>query len=813
MSYAEVAFNLPINNTFTYLIPQGLSPISVGHRVLVPFGKRTLTGIVVSLKEKCNYSKVKPIIDLLDEKPLLTIDAVKLAEWMAHYYMAGIGQALQLAIPKGLEEYEKELLHLVEEDINADVSPRQKELYELIANNPDKSKAFYRKKFGLSSFYTIVHQLKEKGLIFGTLETQKARVSTLLKDFVVLPPNLLEKIALVPKFEKYLERRPEIREFLLQETFPMLVSAFLKRTKMARATLHKMAANGIISIQPLAVERKPELNYNEQSKEIVLNAQQNEAIATISSATRLNKFHSFLLHGITGSGKTVVYIEILKRVIQQGKGGIILIPEIALTPQTVARFKSVFGEKIAVFHSKMSPGQRYDAWMACYHGQINIVIGPRSALFAPVKNLGLIVVDEEHEQSYKQTDTAPQYNARDVALYLAKEKQACVVLGSATPSFETFHNAQTGKHTCLTLNERATKGVLPHVHLADMRKEPATTRGRAVFSNLLIEKMQERLDREEQIILLQNRRGYASFQQCMRCGYIAKCNECEVSLTYHSYDGKLKCHYCGMQVQATQRCVNCGSDDLDNKGVGTQRIEMEIKEYFADARVLRMDQDTTRAKNAYDKILEGFRSGEAPILLGTQMISKGLDFPNVTLVGVISADVGLSIPDFRSPEKIFQLLSQVAGRAGRGDKPGEVVLQSYQPEHYAIQYAQTHNFLGFFNEEIGHRKNFNWPPFNRLINITVSAAVLSDAIAISREIAAPIRTHGKFICEVVGPAPAALSRLKNMFRWQVSIKINREYDPTGKRTRKLIRDVVTPHTKQKNTDFWINIDVDPTFSG
>ncbi len=582
---------------------------------------------------------------------------------------------------------------------------------------------------------------------------------------------------------------------------------------MARATIQKMHQNEIVSIEELATERKPEFSYNEKTEAFELNDEQTSVIKNIADQSGQNIFKSFLLHGITGSGKTVVYIEILKKIVEQGKSAIILIPEIALTPQTVSRFKVVFGEKIAVFHSKMSIGQRYDAWMACYSGQVKIAIGPRSALFAPLDNIGLIVVDEEHEQSYKQTETAPLYNARDVSLYWGRQHNAIVVLGSATPSFETYYNASLNKHTLLKINHRATKGFLPTVFLADMRKERSKGKNRVVFSKLLEEKIEDRLIKNEQIILLQNRRGFASFQQCLHCGFIPKCSECEVTFTYHTYDNKLRCHYCGLNIPASNNCANCGSDELDNKGIGTQRIQEELANRFKNATVLRMDQDTTRGKNAYDQILGAFKEGKANILLGTQMIAKGLDFPNVTLVGVISADVGLSIPDFRSSEKIFQLLSQVAGRAGRGDKPGEVIIQSYQSNHYAIQFAKNHDYKGFFNEEIKHRETYKYPPFNRIIVITVSSATLSEAISKAREISTPIRIHGKYICDLTGPAPAAISKIKNLYRWQISLKINKKYDPSGVKSRQLLKNVLNPFTKQKSTNLFINVDVDPVFGG
>ncbi len=814
MTFAEVIFNLPLNHSFTYKIPEQFSDLTAGRRVYVPFGKRVISGLVAEIKEKSDYKNVREIIDVLDETPLIKPGLLELTKWVAEYYMCSWGQAAQLALPKGLDEFEKEIIHLVEELPEANLSEKQRDLYHLIADNPGHAKSYYRKKFGSSSFYTILNILKNKGLIFSEVEKQTATVGALLRYYVIIPEDYEQQIENNADFLKYLVKRPHMQAYMLKNLKQnILVSEFLKATKMARATLQKMAQKGIVKIEQLALQRKLEIAYKEENLVKHLTIEQENAIKEILKYTGKGNYKSFLLHGITGSGKTVVYIEILKRIIKKDKNAIILIPEIALTPQTVFRFKQVFGEKIAVFHSKMSAGQRYDAWMACYKGHVKIAIGPRSALFAPFDNIGLIVVDEEHEQSYKQTDSVPLYNARDVALYMGKEHKAVVVLGSATPSFESYHNTQRGRHALIEIKKRATAALLPDVHVVDMIRERKNNHVGKVFSQILLEKIANRLKKNEQVIIFQNRRGYSSFQQCLNCGFIAKCSECEVTLTYHSYDNKLKCHYCGLTLAATNKCLNCGGDELESKGIGTQQIQQEIANKFPEAAILRMDQDTTRSRNAHDEILSSFRNGQADILIGTQMISKGLDFPNVTLVGVISADVGLAIPDFRSPEKVFQLLSQVAGRAGRGDKPGEVIIQTYQINHYAIQYAKNHDFKGFYKEEIIHRETYKYPPFVRVIQIMISSANLTEAITKAREIAVPIRKHGEFLCNVIGPSPAAISKIKNLYRWQVILKINKKYDPVGHKTKELLKNVIAPYSKNKSSSFHINIDVDPAFAG
>lgn len=810
MPFIEVVFNLPVNHPFTYKLLPEQEHARPGMRALVPFGKRVITGVIVNRMDKSGFSSIKNVMDIMDEEPLISELMMKLTKWISDYYVASWGQALQLALPKGMDESARDYLFLVEEKPDAQLSERQRELYFLIGENPGKSKDYYRKKMGSASFYTVLNALVRKGLIYSERRHKKALVNTLLKKYVDIPQDYEQRRNGNPDFTRYTKRRSQVDAFLRENTgCSLLVSDFLKKTSMARATLHKMAALNIVRISEKIVERRPDYDFNEDKQEFILTAGQQKALDQLNSRVEIGKYASFLLHGITGSGKTLVYIETLKKVLEKNKRAIILIPEISLTPQTVGRFRAVFGDAIAVFHSKMSPGERFDAWMACYKGKIKIAIGPRSALFAPLKDIGLIVVDEEHEQSYKQSDAAPGYNARDVALYLGRMHEALVVLGTATPSFESYYNVSIKKHNLIEMMERANNRPLPEITLVDMRKE----RRQPVFSSLLLEKMKERIAKGQQIILLQNRRGYASFEQCATCGYISKCPECEVSLTYHSFDEKLRCHYCGFSIDAARHCPNCGGDDILRKGVGTQRIVEELHNNFSDIPFLRMDQDTTRGKNAHDRILSEFREGSIPVLLGTQMISKGLDFPNVTLVGVISADVGLNVPDFRSSERVFQLLAQVAGRSGRGAMTGEVVIQSYNVDHYAIQYAKKHDFKGFYKEEIKHRQNYNYTPFIRIILVTVSAEKVSDAINMSRQMAIPLRRMLKTYAEIIGPAPAALSRLKNLYRWQIMIKVDPGKDPQGRRAKQVLNDLTSPYLNKRNSGIRIHIDVDPSFAG
>ncbi len=811
MPYAEIVFNLPLDHAYTYRIPQDVDSLQPGMRVLVPFGKRTITGMVVRIIKKTSLTSLKEIIDVLDEHPLLSKSMLELTRWIADYYLAAWGQAIYMALPKGIDTQQKERLHLLVEDPHVKLTERQKDLYLIIGEQPGNSADFYRKKFGQHGFHYFAAKLESKGLIRRERYFQGPRVGALVRKFVCIPVEYETLKTSDAAFVRYIEKRPEIDAYFRERVGKeILMAEFLKETGMAASTLKRLRGKGICPVVEKTIQRHPEFNYTEAEKVFELTDEQQKAVETIGANIRQSRFHVFLLHGVTGSGKTQVYIEALKETIQKGKNAIVLIPEIALTPQTVARFRAVGGEAIAVFHSKMSAGERFDAWMACYQDKIKVVIGPRSALFAPLKNVGLIVVDEEHENTYKQTDTVPRYHARDVAVYWAKMNHATVVLGSATPSLESFYNARRGKYTLLEILNRVDNIRMPDVYLVDMkRKRVRIGHEVTLFSQELADKIQQRLERNEQVILLQNRRGYSSFMQCKECGYIPVCPNCDVSLTYHSYNEQMQCHLCGHRQQAVHECPACGGKQIAYKGIGTQRIHKELAELFPKARILRMDQDTTKGKNSHSEILQAFGDRQADILLGTQMIAKGLDFENVTLVGVISADVGLAIPDFRSAERVFQLLTQVAGRSGRGQKQGEVVVQSYLYSHFSIQLAKEHDYTGFYMQEMQHRRDYRYPPFFKMIQVVVSSVKMSEAIALSRKLAVIINRRIKNYAQVIGPSPAALSRVNNLFRWQIALKLNPKTDPNGQHSKKILQQVLEPYLSRRTADIHVTVDVDP----
>jgi primosomal protein N' (replication factor Y) len=517
-----------------------------------------------------------------------------------------------------------------------------------------------------------------------------------------------------------------------------------------------------------------------------------------------------VLYGVTASGKTQVYIEAIEYCLQKGQDAIVLVPEIALTPQMVRRFRSHFGDSVAVFHSRMSPGERYDSWRRTWEGKHHIVIGPRSAIFAPLANVGLIIIDEEHEPSYKQNDLTPRYHARDVAVMRAKLNNGVVVLGSATPSVETFFNARINKYELLSLPNRIDDVPLPKIHIVDMRREPRII-GRKepiIFSRLLRQKIDEKLSRGEQIILFQNRRGFATLLKCTSCGYVARCENCDISLTYHLRGQMLKCHYCGYQRKAPNACPECQGLDILMRGIGTQRIEEELHTLFPGVSAMRMDLDTTRGRYSHDKILSAFGRGEYQILLGTQMVAKGLDFPRVTLVGVISADSELLFPDFRAGERTFQLLTQVAGRAGRKDKEGEVVVQTFTPDHYAIFYVRSHDYDHFFKNELKDRHQLDYPPYSRMINIVFrgpkeeAVRYVAEAFAAGLNVGADAR--------MLGPVPATLSRIEGQYRYQILLISSKQNDPGAQKTREAVRQAMQNSKElHRGRKVLTSIDVDP----
>jgi primosomal protein N' (replication factor Y) len=568
-------------------------------------------------------------------------------------------------------------------------------------------------------------------------------------------------------------KQAEVLQYLVDNKVDLITTSLANRVNTSSGTIRRLADKGIVVYNQKEIRRDPYKNLEaESTTNLELTSEQQDAVDKIVSRLDAGDDKTFLLKGVTGSGKTEVYLQAIDQILEWGQGAIVLVPEISLTPQTISRFKARFNDQVAVLHSGLSAGERFDEWRRIKVGRAKIAIGARSAVFAPLDNLGLIIIDEEHETTYKQDDH-PKYHAREVAVQRAKLNGAVTVLGTATPSLEAYYRAKEEDYGLLELHNRIDNRPLPQVEVVDMREE--LNRGnRKMFSELLQEEITDTLEQNEQAIIFLNRRGFSTFVQCRKCGYVMSCDNCDVSLTYHSTPPILQCHYCDHKEEIPQTCPECDSKYIKHFGVGTQKVEEQLNEIFPEATIKRMDVDTTRKKGAYRKILSDFKEHNIDILVGTQMVAKGHDFPNVTLVGVVTADTALNFPDFRSSERTFQLLTQVAGRTGRGDKGGEVVVQSYTPEHYSIQLAKKHDYASFYEREIESRRATSYPPFSKLVNFLISAEDENKVIKVANKLGELIRGRLEIVEEdqvqVLGPVQAPLTKIQGKFRWQLIIK-------------------------------------------
>ncbi|MEN9734300.1 MAG: Primosomal protein [Verrucomicrobiota bacterium] len=707
---ARVTLDLTLRREFDYSVPTELaSSVSVGTRVKVPFSHREVLGVVTALVETSPHTGLKPILRVIGQQSLVTPRVLELARWMAEYYCCPVEAGLKTVVPEAVRQEE----------------------------------AGWRERLH-------VHVLPPAGEMPKLTPRQKAIW------------NILE----------------EWRELPLQE--------LVRLGETTAETIRKLEDKGLVVIAPKRDERDPyALERFTPTQPLTLNPDQDRALQAITGAMKSaaepgTKDGSgvFLLHGVTGSGKTEIYLQAIAETLAAGKGAIVLVPEISLTPQTVERFKARFcsgphPSLVAVLHSQLSTGERHDEWHKIRDGRARIVIGARSAVFAPVEPLGLIIVDEEHEHSYKQEE-APRYHARDVAVVRGQRERAVVVLGSATPSLESYFNATRGKYRLLELPGRVTDTRLPVVRIVDLRLEQRKTKGgaSAIFSTPLKEAIQLRLERAEQTMLFLNRRGYSTSLQCDTCGYVAGCPNCSVTLTFHRKAQHLRCHICGHDETVPAQCPQCSNPAIRYSGLGTERVEDVLSRLFPQARVTRMDSDTLQRKDDYRRILTDFRTGKIDILVGTQMIAKGLHFPNVTLVGIIHADLGLHVPDFRAGERTFQLLTQVSGRAGRGDVEGEVFVQTFTPFHPAIQFARRHDYLGFYEQEMEFREQLKYPPWSRVALLTVRGRNEEKVKLVAEHLKKTLATRLESWRDLVlaGPAPAPLLKAETFFRYQLMIR-------------------------------------------
>ena len=784
MKYADVAVNSPGNrSTFCYAIPPQLN-IDVGQAVWVPFGSRVVQGVVVELSDQPSVEATKEITDVISSHPLLSAIQIELAQWISKYYVSPLFDALALMLPPGFERKIITYFQLTnfERDLSS-LAPEQKQVLHLIEKKRKASLKELERKFGMKKAKRITEQLLHLRLIAKSQELEKAKVKPKTIPYVKLVArqgDIANEITRLNEFRAY--KQAAILQLLGEQTQPIPVSEVRKFLNCSLETIRALERRHLISIQLVNIRRDPLSHLKLASTPPpVLTPSQQDAWGLIHHVSYEQVKQSqpppvFLLFGVTGSGKTEIYLRALAQTIAMGKRGICLIPEIALTPQTVERFANRFPGRVAVLHSGLSLGEQFDEWQRIKEGRCDVVIGPRSALFAPQPDLGLIVIDEEHEWTYKQEDKSPRYHARDVALKLAELNGATAILGSATPDIASFHKAQIGEYQLIELKERITPrgySPLPKVNTVDL-KEELKAGNTSLFSRSLLAAMKESLERGEQIILFLNRRGTATFIQCRNCGFVFRCPRCSVALTYHSVEKKLICHRCRYSIPVPHTCLQCFSQRLKFLGIGTQRIEDEVRHLFPQAKLLRWDRDVVTKRYAHEELLKSFRDHKADILIGTQMIAKGLDLPQVTLAGIINADAGLNFPDFRAGERTFQLLCQVAGRAGRGVKAGKVIIQTYSPENYAIQAAARHDYVSFYNQEINYRREYNYPPFSQFIRLvythTNNELCRKEAEKTSHLIFSEKEKKDIPSLSLIGPVPAFASRVRGRYRWQLILR-------------------------------------------
>ena len=789
-AYCEVALPVPLDRTFTYALHEG-EDVARGARVIAPFRNEKLIGVVTTTDAAAPTDfEAKYVEAVLDDEPLLSEHLLALAEWIAGYYLAPLGEVLRGMLPLMAEV--RRFIYYRITDLGRDVLAGSLDGDGPILRSPARKRS--RKEEASTDKHSMEQRVLERLASGEPVKVSTLRTATdaslpvlagmLRKKLIARETAATERDArrterfavLVP--DTHLPNLTKLQQAILAELAANggeLALADLRRRELPYSTLQTLVRRELVRIEERAAAFRLG-GIEGPAQPLNLNESQMEALASI--VTNLGGFHSFLLHGVTGSGKTAVYLKAMQRTLDRGQSAILLVPEIGLTPQMAGLLDAAFGERVALLHSALTPEERTEQWRRIHRGDAPIVVGTRSAIFAPVLNLGLILVDEEHDQSYKQEET-PRYNARDVAVMRAKLAGAVVVLGSATPSLESWQNSVQGKYTRIEMTDRVMNRPLPEVELIDMRREFQESGQEQLFSRSLVEQTRQALDRGEQAIILLNRRGYSFAVICRACGQKLECQNCAIALTHHkpsADDGlaragqRLECHYCGYKRTVPAKCPDCESEHLYYLGAGSQQGEERLAEIFPGARIGRMDRDTVRGRHDLEHLLARLHSGEINLLVGTQMIAKGHDIHGVTLVGVVGCDHALSMPDFRAAERVFQLMTQVSGRAGRGELPGRVVVQTYYPDHYAIVAASTHDYAGFAERELKYRRWMHYPPFGVLANVLVQSEKLEEAAGWSAEIGKWFQKAAPEGVRVLGPCTAPIARIKNVYRFHLILK-------------------------------------------
>jgi primosomal protein N' (replication factor Y) len=806
--YVEVAVNLPpVRGTFDYHLPPELrQAIQPGHLVTAPFGRRKVQGVVIRSKPKPSVPETRPVDELVDPHPVMSTQQIELAEWMSTYYHAPFIETLNLMIPPGLSQQADSLYHLLDENAEGE-SDLQSQIISLLKRRGDLRGRQLRRALSRRRWQPAVEALVRKEVVHRTsvLDAPQVRPKTVRTARLAVSPAEARSYydELGRPGADTVKRRQAILETLIAKSTPLEVTWLYAEHDAKSYDLDLLEERGLISIGEREVIRDPIESIEYVPAEAPnLTPDQAKVWREIELALQKKdqaRSHEFLLHGVTGSGKTEIYLRAVEETLARDRTAIVLVPEIALTPQTIRRFLARFPDEIGLSHSQLSDGERYDTWRRCREGDIKVMVGPRSALFMPLPSIGLIVLDESHDESYKEQARAPRYHARDVARRYAKQLDAVCILGSATPDITTYHDAQHGRIEKLTLPQRilghrkrlskqaerlglkthyrsaggdAEYIDLPPVRTIDMRQE-LKAGNRSIFSRALQQALIDTLDQGQQAILFLNRRGATTYVFCRDCGWVARCPRCETSLAHHEDQDQLICHHCGYSMDPLSTCPQCGGQRVKHFGAGTQRVQSEVEALLPGVRTLRWDWDVTRTKGAHSAILNNFAKHQADVLVGTQMLAKGLDLPLVTLVGVVSADTGLNLPDFRAAERTFQVLTQVAGRAGRGLLGGRVILQTYQPDHYAIQSASRHDYESFSRLELKNRADLGYPPYKKLVRLVYRDVNSTRAERETRRMAgliASIVKDKQRRIDLIGPAPCFFSRIRGHYRWQILLR-------------------------------------------
>lgn len=808
--YAKVIVGLnnpQMDKMFDYGVPEGMK-VRQGVRVIVPFGSRNKKeeGYVISLSEETDVpeDKIKNILEMLDEgKPTFTPELLELAEWMRSRYFCTLNQCLQAIMPAGIRTKSSWAVNLKVFAGETKLTPKEKLLVDYIGERKNVPLDEIQAEFS-GRILDFLRRMEEKGLLEIKQQLRRSEYKKEKKLYSLdMEHPLLEAAWKKAEKDKRLEGQRLILEYL-RNGEEATAEELKEKFGITESPIKTLLCKGILKERKQTELRNVfDAEDYEKTKAFAPTAEQADALAAIRTEMEKEEKRPVLLHGITGSGKTEIYMQIIADVLAKGQQAIVLVPEIALTPLILERFISRFGDAVSVTHSRLSMGERVDQWKKARDGEISVIIGPRSALFMPFQNVGAIIMDEAHENSYV-SDITPKYDTRDVAAEAAKKYNCLFLMGTATPDLVSYHRAKEGEYLLLELKERTGGGTLPEVFVTDMRKELAEG-NRSAFSRELQEAIRENLRKGEQTMLFLNRRGYATFVSCRSCGHVMTCPECDITYTYHAKENALVCHYCGRRADIPKVCPECGSRYIRYFGTGTQKIEEETRKLFPEARILRMDLDTTMTKHSHEKILEAFGKGEADILIGTQMIAKGHDYPNVTLVGIMAADLSLNVDSYTASETGFRLMTQAAGRAGRRDDRGRVFIQTYQPEHYAVKHAADQDFKGFFEEEILMRQMMGYPPFSAFFSILIVGEEKNAVEVAAQKLAMKLaKADGEGIATILGPVPAALAKFRGEYRWQLIIKAAEE-----EALRELVLPVVESMKKDRKSDVRYQVSLNP----